>query len=103
MRLCEIMPLEHSVCWLESSPAIAQQITRGEFRTHAELGYLDGSNKGGYLLSTLTLRRDPKLLYLIRSRASDSLVEMARWRNDGHAQTSRLILGRIAGIEKSNC
>jgi hypothetical protein len=25
---------------------------------------------------------------------------MARWRNDGHAQTSRLILGRIAGIEE---
>ena len=57
-------------------------------------------NKGCYLLSTLTLRRDPKLLRLIRRRASDSLVEMARWRDYGHAQTSRLILGRIAGIEE---
>ena len=84
----------------ESSPAIAQQIPGENFVLMLNSGTWMDRNKGGYLLSTLTLRRDPKLLHLIRSRASDSLVEMARWRNDGHAQTSRLILGRIAGIEE---
>jgi hypothetical protein len=84
----------------ESSPAIAQQIPGENLVLMLNSGTWMDRNKGCYLLSTLTRRRDPKLLRLIRSRASDSLVEMARWRDYGHAQTSRLILGRIAGIEE---
>lgn len=84
----------------ESSPAIAQKIPGENFILMLNSGNWMDRNKGSYLLRTLTLRRDPKLLHLIRSRASDSLVEMARWRDYGHAQTSRLILGRIAGIEE---
>jgi len=58
-------------------------------------------NKVGFLLETLTRRRDPQLLRELRSRALDSLIEMARWRNPGHADFARLLLGRIAGIEET--
>ena len=37
---------------------------------------------------------------MVNRRASDSLIEMARWREFGHAQSARLILGRIAGIDE---
>ena len=58
-------------------------------------------NEAGLLLETLTRRRDPQLLRELRSRVLDSLIEMARWRNPGHANFARLLLGRIAGIEES--
>jgi hypothetical protein len=38
-------------------------------------------------------------LAAMRGRALESLVEMARWRS-GHAQTPRVLLGRVAGIEE---
>ncbi len=83
-----------------SSPAIARRIPASNFIDMLNSGNWTDRNKAGLLLSPLTMRRDPKLLRLIRARASDSLVEMASWRNYGHAQNSRLILGRIAGIEE---
>jgi len=58
-------------------------------------------NKGAYLLSILTVRRDARLLRLLRLRALVSIVEMARWRNPGHADSARLILGRVAGIDEN--
>jgi hypothetical protein len=59
-------------------------------------------NKGSLLLGALTLRRDRKLLSVIRAKASDSLLEMARWREYGHAYDSRMLLGRIAALKKNN-
>lgn len=58
-------------------------------------------NKVGCLLETLTRRRDRKLLRELRWRALDSLIEMARWRNPSHAHCTRVLLGRIAGIEET--
>ena len=57
-------------------------------------------NKAGLLLDVLSRRRDPTLLRVLRSQALESLVEMARWRDPGHASYARMILGRIAGIEE---
>jgi hypothetical protein len=34
--------------------------------------------------------------------ADASLVEMARWKDRGHAWDARMILGRIAGIEETD-
>ena len=57
-------------------------------------------NKASLLLEALTRKRDPRLLRSLRAEALDALLEMARWRNAGHAYAPRLILGRIAGIEE---
>jgi len=58
-------------------------------------------NKSAELLSLLTAQRDPQLLTCLREQALTSLVEMARWSYPGHADSARLMLGRIAGIEET--
>ena len=63
-------------------------------------GVWEDRNKAALLLDVLSHRRDPRLLRVLRSQALESLVEMARWRNPGHASNARVILGRIAGIEE---
>ena len=58
-------------------------------------------NKAGFLFEVLSQARDPKLLGRLRSQALESLIEMARWRDPGHAQSAGMVLGRIAGIEEN--
>src|SRR2546430_15254044 len=58
-------------------------------------------NKAGGLLSELSTTRNRKLLDQLRAQALDSLIEMAHWRSYGHAYSSRILLGRIAGIEET--
>ena len=57
-------------------------------------------NKSAGLLSVLTAQRDAQLLACLRQQALTSLIEMARWSYSGHADTARLMLGRIAGIDE---
>jgi hypothetical protein len=57
-------------------------------------------NKGGMVLSALTQSRDPDTLVQLHLKAMPALIEMARWQAPGHAYTSRILLGRIAGIEE---
>jgi hypothetical protein len=57
-------------------------------------------NKSAELLSVLTAQRDPQQLACLRQHALTSLIEMARWSNRSHSESSRLMLGRIAGIEE---
>jgi hypothetical protein len=54
-------------------------------------------NKASGALKALSARRNPKLLATLRKDALGPLVEMARWKSDGHARPSFVILGRIAG------
>ena len=49
----------------------------------------------------LTASPNLRLLRAIDQRARDSLVEMARWQVSFHAHSSRLLLGRIAGIDQN--
>jgi len=58
-------------------------------------------NKGVLLLDALTTGRDPQVLAQLRTTALDSLLEMGRWRNKGHAGPALSILGRIAGIDEA--
>jgi HEAT repeats len=58
-------------------------------------------NKASILLMKITRRRDPKLIAELRSDAIDPLIEMAQWRNNGHAYPARILLGRVAGIEEA--
>ncbi len=54
-------------------------------------------NKSSLALMELTAGRDPKLLAQLRQQAMESLVDIARWKNEGHSMPGLLILGRIAG------
>jgi hypothetical protein len=49
-------------------------------------------------LVNLTDKRDPSSLALIRARALDSVVEMARWHDLQHALPGFILAGRIAGL-----
>jgi hypothetical protein len=55
-------------------------------------------NKSSLALSELTEKRDARLLELIRRKAVLALIEMARWKNEGHAGMPFIILGRVAGF-----
>ncbi len=54
-------------------------------------------NKSSLALMELTQNRDPRLLAMLRRDAMDSLIQMARWKSEGHAMPARVILARIAG------
>ena len=83
-----------------SSARIARQIPAAGFVAMVSSGSWSDRNKAVGLLNELTRPRDPKLLGVLRSQALDALIEMARWRASTHADSSRLILGRIGGIEE---
>jgi hypothetical protein len=53
-------------------------------------------NKASLALLALTQNRDPILLQALRRQAMPPLVEMARWRSEGHAQPAFVILARVA-------
>jgi HEAT repeats len=57
-------------------------------------------NKSSAALLQLTEGRDPALLKELRDRALDSLIEMARWKSQGHAYMPFFILGRVAGMSE---
>jgi hypothetical protein len=84
-----------------SNPRVAAQIPAEGFIAMLSSGSWTDRNKAGGLLSELSTTRNRKLLNQLRAQALDSLIEMARWRSYGHAYPSRILLGRIAGIEET--
>lgn len=85
----------------ESNSSVARRIPADGFISMLNSGTWTDRNKAGYLLEVLTKQRDPRLLELLRARATDSLLEMARWREPGHASSARMILGRIAKLDET--
>jgi hypothetical protein len=57
-------------------------------------------NKASFALEELSTKRDPPLLGALRARALPALVEMARWKSDGHAGAAFFLLGRIGGLSE---
>lgn len=51
-------------------------------------------------LVNLTENRDPETLSLIRARALQSVVEMARWHDLEHALPAFILAGRLAGLDE---
>ncbi len=83
-----------------SNSRVANQIPADGFIDMLNSGSWTDRNKGGYVLEALTASRNPKVLGQLRSKALDSLLEMARWRSSGHNHSALLLLGRVAGIEE---
>jgi len=81
-----------------SSPKVAARIPAGGFITMLSSGSWTDRNKAGFVISSLTRSREPKLLRQLRSDALISLIEMAHWRDPAHSSNARIVLGRIAGI-----
>ena len=63
--------------------------------------YWTDRNKSSAALMALAGQRDPALLTDLRDHALASLVEMARWKAEGHAYPAYIILGRIAGLSET--
>jgi len=56
-------------------------------------------NKSSFALAELTEARDPILMADLRARALRSLIEMARWKSHGHAESAFVVLGRLVGLQ----
>jgi len=79
---------------------VAGQIPVEPYISLLSSGSWEDHNKASGLLASMSRTRDPRLLASLRNpRALDSLVEIARWRNPGHAYYAVMILAAIAGIE----
>ena len=57
-------------------------------------------NKSSSALMQLTEKRDAALMTSLRQHALQSLVEMARWKSQGHAYSSFFILGRVGNLSE---
>lgn len=54
-------------------------------------------NKSVGILLTMSEQRDEKFLQQLKNEILESLVDMAKWKSEGHAIAGYMILGRIAG------
>jgi len=79
---------------------LAHKIQPAPFVRLMRSGAWADHNKASLVLMALTTTREPRLLAQLRAEALDPLLEMARWRNIGHAEAALTVLGRMAGIEE---
>lgn len=76
---------------------LALSIPAQPFITFLDSPVWSDRNKASGALLALSSDRDPRLLSTLRKEALVPLVEMARWKSEGHALAAFTILGRIAG------
>ncbi|HYE53754.1 MAG TPA: HEAT repeat domain-containing protein, partial [Chitinophagaceae bacterium] len=57
-------------------------------------------NKGASVLLPLTETRDRILMRSLKEKALPALIDMARWKETGHAAPAFVILARMAGMEE---
>ncbi len=86
----------------DSGHPLAGEIPYAEFVPLLSSGAWTDRNKALGLLVALSRNRDPELLDTARHHALSDLIEMGRWRNPGHADPARILLGRIAGIPEDS-
>lgn len=85
-----------------SKRKIAARIPADQSIAMLNSGIWEDRNKAGQLLMVLTASRSPQLLVRLRTQALRSLIEMARWKDQGHAYAYRAMLGRIAGFDEAH-
>jgi hypothetical protein len=83
---------------VRSNAKLAEAIEPETFLAMLGSGTWSDHNKAVALLNSMSRSRDPKLLAKIREQALEPLIEMALWREAGHAYDARMVLGRLAGI-----
>jgi hypothetical protein len=86
----------------KADPAISKSTSANNFIDMLNSGVWTDRNKASHLVVVLSRTRDPRLLHQLRVRALSSLIEMARWRDPGHADDARMILGRAAGLPEEH-
>jgi hypothetical protein len=79
------------------SPARAIRVPATPFVDRLNSPVWTDRNKASLALMELSANREPTLITALRERALASLIEMARWKYEGHARPAFLLLGRIAG------
>ncbi len=87
---------------LQSNTALAAQIPAATFIEMMMSGIWTDRNKSCSVLEPMSQGRDPKFLAQLRAEALDPLIEMARWRSDGHAACGKTVLARIAGAKEAD-
>jgi len=85
-----------------SNLKIASQVPATDFIPMLNSGRWLDRNKAGWLLMCLTRSRDQVSLQRLRLEALPSLIEMARWKDQGHATEYGVLLGRIAGFKEED-
>lgn len=85
----------------ESQASVADEIPAETFIEMLNSEKWTDRNKAGWVLDSLTKSRAPRVLSELRSQDLDSLIEMAKWHDAGHASTFRVLLGRIGGIDEA--
>ncbi len=81
-------------------PELAAKIPPHPFLELLSSGSWTDHNKASMLMEKLTRSRNPKLLGELRGQPLDSLIEMARWKNAGHAWAAWMILGRLVSVSE---
>lgn len=84
------------------TPALKIHVSPAPFVDLLNSAVWTDRNKASMALADISESRDPELLAAMRSRALPSLVEMTRWKSDGHAGMAFWLLGRIAGMSESD-
>jgi len=82
---------------LAHKPEMRKLIMPDLFVSVMNSGIWSDRNKASSALMTLTESRDPKLLTRLRAEALDSIIEMARWKDLGHAHPGVMIFAHLAG------
>jgi hypothetical protein len=82
---------------LTYKPEMRKLISPDLFVGMMNSGVWTDRNKASFVLAPLTESRDPKLLARLRAEALDSIIEMARWKDEGHALPGVMIFAHLAG------
>ena len=88
--------------YLNRHPELKISIPTGPFIKMLNSIVWTDRNKAAMVLVKLSQYRDPKLLRKIKEQALPSIIEMAGWKDRGHAIFSFVILGRIAGVNEKS-
>jgi hypothetical protein len=81
-------------------PAKEIEVPADPFIDLVAAGTWTDRNKASLVLMQLTAGRDSAMLESMRNRAFVPILEMARWRNPGHALPGVILLGRMAGLSE---
>ena len=84
-----------------AAPELKIDVPTGSFVRLLNSPVWTDRNKASMALMALSANRDPQLIASLREHALASLIEMARWKSEGHAAASLWLLGRIGGLSEA--